>query len=1360
MKKRIPLFFDKTLSLQGIQYEIINIAGEGGSCIVYNAIYRDSVGTPHHVRIKELYPLHLHAMRTEDNVLSFLEKDVFQQYRQRFLCAAELQQEIRTESGIVNVSARLYDTAEANGTIYQILEYYNGVPFSLSCTGNLEKYLSALLQTAEILKKYHQNGYLHLDLKPDNLYYLLPQYDALHTYGKVLVLDFDSILRREEANTAVRSYSAGYSAPELKNGAFVSEKTDFYSIGAMLFETIQHRFPTILDGDFFAEWDFDRKASVFQNVEEKFFNLLTDFFHKTLSTWTDDRYSNDDELIFALEELRKAANVSQPYLESNFSVPVNHCFIGRMQELKEIQDKLRASSHVFLQGVGGNGKTFLAMQYAWQQRTEYEHIVFARYCGSFMQMLCDDFSIPIGNLSAEEVSESYAEKKFNLFRDLCNSRVLLILDNCDFKDAEEVSKLEKWLKLPCHLLITTRMQLSENTEDTLMVTGLHEAEELFQHYCTRKFQQKEQACIHQLLDYIEHHTMTTELLAKLMRDSNISPEQVYEQFLAADIRALSEQKVKNVKDANYQNQSVNTYMDILFALFDFSAEEKLLLQSLVLLADKAFYRPLFLEWCPFVKESVLNHLIYKGWIQEDRIFKLLLLHPVIADRLLLHLAPDAEKMETLLNSLNNKLCNMRHKPKPFIEICLNIEKYIHGSSRALAFMQYQLGQCTEDETALQYYSKASAFYSHVHDTEMLKKIEILEFYHKIRMCLFYDWEEAKYLEMVQKYLELLNAEDVPQKDPYFCLSVGNYCQTLAKEFQMLIGEESDMPFWKTTEKYYQFAFQAEKTREFAGEYLNEFYRDYFNPLNSTAQAEKYEKYSSMPVPKVILSLSEQQEELRQKENLLSNMLMDDDAEGFSALAKELAEYYLKDEKMFQSFNFFLLQDALKKSGQTALLITILEKYTSEENDIPMRLELAELYLSSGQPEKAFPLLKQEETYQLQNLAQDAHNFSCQCQLAKIYFLMMQVCPDGQEKIQIENTCCCHCNKLLANAAEPDSLIQQETALLALNQAEDSLKTGNLSAAKSFLNFFAFLWEPLWENHPEEVYHSYLKICEQVDDTDEQFWYYYFTFCTNAMENFMIDEEQQAECNMMYRYAAEAAEKTFGINDIRTARAFKKAAEHVSDEERAEILKLINYEVITQYEIQTRLFPHQETNSIHFAYWGKCAKNYRNAGNMEKYHEIMQRLHQEMKHLKTENLSEYFEALKDAENFYLSEADNIFLRAMNDTESLYLNKSDDIEKALQCVLEQWKLLPSDASLQKQFDLCSRIADCYGRLHEVQNEIVWLKKALNLAETMENTDSIDDNLFVNLLDRLIKADSAQKDNYSKRKVKLLQSKLTEN
>ena len=150
----------------------------------------------------------------------------------------------------------------------------------------------------------------------------------------------------------------------------------------------------------------------------------------------------------------------------------------------------------------------------------------------------------------------------------------------------------------------------------------------------------------------------------------------------------------------------------------------------------------------------------------------------------------------------------------------------------------------------------------------------------------------------------------------------------------------------------------------------------------------------------------------------------------------------------------------------------------------------------------------------------------------------------------------------------------------------------------------------------------------------------------------------------------------------------------------------------------------------------------------------------MEHLKTKNLSEYFEALKDAENFYLSEADNIFLRAMNDTESLYLNKSDDIEKALQYILKQWELLPSDASLQKQFDLCSRIADYYGRLHEVQNEIVWLKKALNLAEAMENTDSIDDNLFVNLLDRLIKADSPQKDNYSKRKVKLLQSKLAEN
>lgn len=1343
MKKRTPIF-SKTILLGEIQYEILDITGEGGSCIVYNAVYKDSVGTPHNVRIKELYPFTLHADRTEDNVLHFQEKDVFDGYRQRFLHAAEMQRKIRAESGTVNTSARLYDTVEANGTLYQILEYYNGLPFSLSCTGNLEKYLSVLLQTACTLKTYHQNGYLHLDIKPANLYYLPPQYDAMHSCGSVLLLDFDSIIRKSEVDTATRSYSAGYAAPELKNGEIVSEKTDFYSIGALLFQTIMQRFPSALDGDYFSTWEFDRGERLFGNVKEDFFDLLTDFFHKTLSTWPDDRYCDDDELILALTNLRDAAYINQPYLESNFTMPVNNCFIGRSQELKELEQKLRDYSHVFLQGIGGNGKTLLAMQYAWKHRAEYDHILFAKYNGSFSQLLCDDFSIPIGNLSTEEYSEDYAQRKFDILRELCNNRVLLILDNCDIDD---VAELEDWLNLSCHILITSRMQLSDNLNDTIIVSGLREAEALFKHYCARQFNQEDQDCICKLIDYIAYHTMTVELLAKLMRDSSVSPKYVYELFLAADSNSLPEHSIRNVKDASYQNQSVNSYMDILFALFNFSEEEKLLLQSLALLADQAFYRPLFLKWCPFVQETVLNRLIYKGWIQEDRSFELLILHPIIMDRLLLHLPPDAGTMDRLLVNLTDKLCNTVSRASPMMEICKTIEKRIKGSSSAFAFLQYYMGMYSANsETALHYYDKSSAFFMSNNDEEMLEKIKILQTSLRILLCL-QEYEECD--ELIQTYLELLDSDQPLYEDHYFYNKVGSYCQSIAMKLQMMMGEEE--PFWEHAEKYYLYAFQSDKAKETTGAILHDFYDDLFNPLYSAEKAEEYVKYIPQPQLVSINGVPWERNALYQKVTDLQNMLIDDNADGFSALGRELAEHYLNDSKAFSSFDLMYIQEALERSGQIELHERVFDQYHFEDDPV-LCLSIARMYLKLGNREKAYPLLKRSEEHQLRLIENGTHDTYHQLALAEIYFLLLNA-ADEQELIHAEEVCSSFCDTIVSEIIEPDALHYELKSLsisrAALEQASNSLSRGQLLEAKSFLNFFAFAWHLDTEEGSEELCNTYLEICDQITDADDRFLYCYFTFCAKVMENYEADDdEQQNAYSEMCCNAAESAAKTFGTDDIRTALALQKAAEAADKEERAELLASVNYEAITRHEIQKiQEYPYRDTSSIYFSYWGKCAENYRSTGNGEKHDEIMRRLNDEMERIKAENPADYFDALQEAEHFYAS-------------------LTDGMEKAMAYALKQWELLPLEADLQDKFQLCRRIASYYERLHNIQHEdeqhsdeVFWLKKALHLTEAVENLEKLNEIRYVELLERLAQADSAQKDYYNKLKIQFLQSKLVE-
>ena len=54
------------------------------------------------------------------------------------------------------------------------------------------------------------------------------------------------------------------------------------------------------------------------------------------------------------------------------------CFVGRQDDLEEINELLAKNQLVFLSGIGGIGKTELAKQYAYRHRAQYD-TVFSQY---------------------------------------------------------------------------------------------------------------------------------------------------------------------------------------------------------------------------------------------------------------------------------------------------------------------------------------------------------------------------------------------------------------------------------------------------------------------------------------------------------------------------------------------------------------------------------------------------------------------------------------------------------------------------------------------------------------------------------------------------------------------------------------------------------------------------------------------------------------------------------------------------------------------------------------------------------------------------------------------------------------------
>ena len=129
---------------------------------------------------------------------------------------------------------RVFDVGEADGKIFYSMELIDGQDLAtiLRHAGRLpaEKVLEIGQQLSAGLAAAHAQGVLHRDLKPANI--------LMDDSGAVRITDFGIATAR---NDTVRSTVVGtpaYMAPEQLAGVSVSEQSDLYSLGLILYELL------------------------------------------------------------------------------------------------------------------------------------------------------------------------------------------------------------------------------------------------------------------------------------------------------------------------------------------------------------------------------------------------------------------------------------------------------------------------------------------------------------------------------------------------------------------------------------------------------------------------------------------------------------------------------------------------------------------------------------------------------------------------------------------------------------------------------------------------------------------------------------------------------------------------------------------------------------------------------------------------------------------------------------------------------------------------------------------------------------------------------------------------------------------
>ena len=660
-----------TITLNGTEYKILDTKGKGASCVAYLA---ENCTNKRIVLIKELYPINLGIFRDKENNLivpnSFCEH--FKFYKHKLCEVYKLQLEFHNSDETGNYTSDAETMVEAYSTLYVIMNKVVGSSYDKVVPENITDVLEVCKSVATVIGFYHKKGYLHLDIKPDNIYVLKETNQIINLF------DFDTVkLKSELENGNYIASTNKISAPEISKAEIdeftgkylqeVDERADIYAIGHILFEKVMERDAKSSDIILGKKFNLG-KTKLLKNSSPQLREMIQEIFQHTVVRMKSERYSNTDELIKALDQALEIATEEKDghLIDNNITVTTsNSYYISRKDKLSEIRQHLENYHIAYLYGIGGIGKSETAREYAEEYRDSYTTIQLSIYSGDLKSLIAGLKFSSDDNYFEKDINIRYETKLSLLSKAMINNeRTLLIIDNYNVEpDSDEykrnVEVMKDLKKLHIHILFTTRtLPNDDKTKVDIEEFSKEELRHMFFAINPKDIGKEERiAQVDELIETAYRHTLTVDLVAH----QTAKIEGYGKKTLSDYIKVLKESGINsginvvvyNNKDDNGKSDIIFEHIRALFNLTSLTEKEKYIMVNACLLPllgmpVAEFESFIDLENYPnsesndgWGEDSTISNLVKSGWIKRinGEVSKITL-HPIVSEVTVNELKPE------------------------------------------------------------------------------------------------------------------------------------------------------------------------------------------------------------------------------------------------------------------------------------------------------------------------------------------------------------------------------------------------------------------------------------------------------------------------------------------------------------------------------------------------------------------------------------------------------------------------------------------------------------------------------------------------------------------------------------------------